>query len=222
MAENDAVAAEKKVKAEVLEVTMTDGRKVNFVGKRKVNKETIIDQSKITVDGDTLMLQAGAVSVRMDFRNGETRTLVLPLGGESGIAKFAGHGGEQKFGDELASSADKPMSEDDMVIAIDDLYAEISAGKWGKGRAEGGGGVSGAATVVKAIMEATGKSLDFVKGFLDKRLAATPGLTRRELYASFRAPGTPTAVIIRRMEDEKAAKASKVDAGAALAEMTEG
>lgn len=205
-----------KSKTEVVAVTMEDGRVVNFAGKRKVNKETVIDESKLVVDGDVIQLQAGAVSVRMDFRNGSTRLIALPL---SLLAKFAGHGGEQKFGDELASPADKPLSEDDMVIAIDDLNSEIQAGKWGKGRASGGGGVSGASIVVQAIMEVTGKDLATVKAFLQKKLDADKELTRRALYDSFRAAGTKTGVVIKRLEEAKAAKSVKIDADAALEEM---
>lgn len=210
MAEAEAV----KSKTEYTEVSMTDGRKVSFAGKRKVNKETLIDESKIVVDGDVVQLQAGAVSVRMDFRNGETRTIGLPL---SLLAKFAGHGGEQKFGDELASPADKPMSEEDMVIAIDDLNAVIQKGDWGRGRAAGGGGVSGASIVVQAIMEATGKDLATVKAYLQKKLDGDKELTRRALYDSFRVAGTKTGVIIARLEAAKVQKAAKVDADAELA-----
>lgn len=213
-----AVPAEAgKTKTEVLTVKMSDGREVNFAGKRKVNKSTIIDDSKIVLDGDVLQLEPGAVSVRMDFRNGETRLLPLPL---ALFTQFAGHGGEQKFGDELASPADKPMSEEDMVIAIDDLYTVIAGGKWGKGRAEGGGGVSGAGVVVRAIMEVTGKDQTFVKAYLQKKLDADPKLTRRALYDSFRSPNAATYAIIKRLEDEKASKTAAVDAGAELAAMS--
>lgn len=221
-----------KPKAEIVAVQMSDGRSVNFAGKRKVNKETLIDEGKIEIDEGSgiVQLQRGAVAVRMDFRNGETRTLELPL---SLLARFAGHGGEQKFGDELATTADKPLSEEDMVIAIDDLYAEIAKGKWGKGRAAGGGGVSGASMVIQAILEAVNnrnaakglplKTLDDIKAYVQKRLDAETSkpegerLTRRALYDSFRAPGTETGVIIERMEKEKAAKNVKVDANAELA-----
>ena len=203
-----------KSKTEYTQVQMTDGRTVQFAGKRKVNKETVIDANLIAVEGDVMQIQVGAISVRMDFRNGDTRTLPLPL---SLLAQFAGHGGEQKFGDELATTADKPLSEDDMVIAIDDLNALIQAGKWGAGRASGGGGVSGASVVVQAIMEATGKDQVTVKAFLQKKLDADKDLSRRALYDSFRVAGTKTGVIIKRLEEAKLAKTAKVDADAELA-----
>ena len=215
MAEAEAVA---RPKTEYTSVVMTDGRTVEFAGKRKVNKETLIDNAKIEIDeeGGILQMQRGAVSVRMDFRNGATRTFSPPL---SLYAKFLGHGGEQKFGDELATTADKPLSEEDMVIAVDDLDTEIQKGNWGKGRAAGGGGVSGAHTVIQAIMEATGKDMATVKAYLDKKIATTEGLSRQALYASFRVEGTKTGLIIKRLEAGKIAKAAKVDADAALSEV---
>ena len=202
-----------KAKTEVTTVVMTDGRSVNFAGKRKVNKETVLDASKIEIEGDVAQFTAGSVSIRMDFRNGETRLIPLPL---SLLARFAGHGGEQKFGDELASSAAEPMSEEDMVLAIDDLNAQIQAGNWGKGRATGGGGVSGASLVVQAIVEATGKDIATVKAYLQKKLDSDAALTRRALYDSFRVATTKTGQIIKRLEEAKLAKTAKVDADAEL------
>jgi len=209
-----ATETETKSKTEYQEVTLTDGRKVSFPGKRKVSKETLIDANLITVEGDAMQLQAGAVSIRMDFRNGETRTIPLPL---SLLAQFAGHGAEQKFGDELATTADKPLSEEDMVLAIDDLSAQIAAGNWGKARASGGGGVSGASVVVQAICEATGKDLATVKNYLQKKLDSDPALSRRAVYDSFRVAGTKTGEIVARLEAAKTAKTAKVDADAELA-----
>ena len=208
-----------KKKAEVQTVKMSDGREVGFAGKRKVLKETLIDESKVIVDGDTVTLQDGAVCVRVDFRNGETRTYALPL---KLLPRFAGHGGEQKYGDELASPADKPMSEDDMVLALDDLHGRIANGDWSVVR-EGGGGVAGASIVVRAIMEASGKAQEAVKEFLQKKLDAAADanqkLSRKELYESFRNPNSKVGAIIKRMEEERLAKESKVDADAALAEL---
>lgn len=214
-AETAVAPAAKRPATEYTKVVMEDGREVIFAGKRKVNKETLIDESKIAVDEASGIVQfsAGAVSVRMDFRNGKTRTFPLPL---ALLAQFAGHGGEQKYGDELASPADKPLSEDDMVIAVEDLDTEIQKGNWGRARSSGGG-VSGASIVVQALMEATGKDQAAIKAYLDKKIASTEGLTRQALYASFRVPGTKTGAIIARLEAEKAAKSSKVDADAELA-----
>lgn len=208
------VAAAKKER-EVEVVTMEDGRKVEFVGKRKVLKETLIDAAKVEFDGDSCILQRGAVSIRMDLRDGTTRTFVLP---GNLIAQFAGHGAEQKYGDELASPADKPLSEADMLVALEDLDSRIQKGEW-RQKKEGGGGVSGASTVILAIMEATGKDQATVKAFLQKKLDGDANLTRRALYDSFRSPTSKTGVIIARMEKDKATKAPAINADAALGEI---
>lgn len=205
----------KKAKAEVEVVQMADGRSVGFAGKRKVVKETLIDESKIEQDGEILQISAGAIKVRMDFRNGETRTMALPL---NLLAQFAGHGAEQKYGDELASSASDPMSLEDMVLAIEALDSRIQRGLWRTEREGGGGGVSGASVVIRALVEVTGKTVDEIKAIIEKKLETTPGLTRAALYKSFRAPGTKTGVVIKRIEDERATKNVAVDADAMLAE----
>tara|TARA_R110000868_G_scaffold51197_1_gene162653 strand:+ start:963 stop:1637 length:675 start_codon:yes stop_codon:yes gene_type:complete len=214
-------------KTEYTDVTLTDGRISKFAGKRKVNKETVIDESKIELDEEAGILQisAGAVSVRMDFRNGDTRTIPLPL---KLISRFAGHGGEQKFGDELASPADKPLSEEDMVVAIDDLNAVIQKGDWGRTRESSGGAVSGAHFVVQALIESTtparaaaGKpplTVEQVKDYLQKRLDGDKDLTRKALYDSFRVASTETGKIIKRLEEAKLEKTAKVDANAAAEE----
>lgn len=211
-----AVLEEGKPKAEVLEVTMEDGRKVSFGGKSKMKKSILIDDSKVTVDGDLVQLEAGAVKLRVDFRNGATRTYSPPV---SLYAQFLGHGASQKYGDEVASTSGDPMTEEDMVIAMDDLDSTIQTGSWGRTRAEGGGGVSGAGIVVRAIMEATGKDVNAVKAYLQKRLDGDKELTRKALYNSFRSPNAATYAIIKRMEEEKLAKAPAVDASAALKEL---
>ncbi len=207
-----------KKKTEYTEVQMEDGRKVQFAGKRKVNKETLIDESKIVADSDTVTVGAGAVSIRMDFRNGKTRTFPVPV---ALLAKFAGHGAEQKYGDELAAPADKPLSEDDMVLAVEDLNSRIQAGEWSVARE--GGGFGGAHVVIQAIMEASGKSEQEVKDFLQKKLdaakAANQKLSRKDLYDSFRNPNSKVGQIVERLEKERLAKDSKVDADAALAEL---
>jgi hypothetical protein len=213
----EATESSKKQKAEVTLIKMEDGREVGFAGKRKVQKETLIDDSKIIVDGATVTLEEGAVRIRMDYRNGKTR--VYPIRAAL-IPKFAGHGGEQKYGDELAASADKPLSEDDMVLATDSLHEQLyDQGEW-RAVSEGGGGFAGASVVVMALVEVSSKTLEQVKAFLQKKLddAKTKGekLSRKELYDSFRNPNSKVGKVVKRMEEERLAKTSKVDADAEL------
>lgn len=216
-----------KKKTEITMVKMEDGREVPFAGKRRVNKDTLIDESQIIINGNTITLTDGAVKVRMDFRNGKTRTFAIPA---KLFPKFAGHGGEQKYGDELATPSTEPMSEDDMVLAVEDLDSRIQAGEWSMQRE--GGGFAGASVVVLAIMEATrtnpddpasGKTMDQVKAFLQAKLdaakAAGQKLSRKELYDSFRNPNSKVGKIVERLEKERLAKESKVDADAALADL---
>ncbi len=218
VAASTGAAASGKKKAEVTLVKMSDGREVGFAGKRKVNKETIIDESKIIVDADTVTIQDGAISIRMDFRNGVTRTYPQKA---AMVPKFAGHGEEQKYGDELAAPADKPLSEDDMVLAVDELHDQIFVkGEW---RATSEGGFGGASVVVKAIMEASGKTIEEVKKFLDGKLETAKAkgekLNRKELYDSFRNPNSKVGRIVKRLEEERLAKENKIDADAALSEL---
>ena len=42
------------------------------------------------------------------------------------VTKFAAHGMEQKYGDECSSTKDKPLSEEDMACALDDLDEHVA------------------------------------------------------------------------------------------------
>jgi hypothetical protein len=195
----------KPAKAEVVKeaVEMTDGRTVEFAGKRKMLKEVIIDEHK------------KHVSVRFDFRNGETRTFEVP---HSLLLDFAGHGASQKIGDNVAGVEDI----DDIVVGIDEIMAQLNEGKWSAARAEGDG-FSGASIVIKAIAEVTGKSIEAVKTFLQSKLdqAAAKGekLTRQALYKSFRNPASKTGQVIQRLELEKASKSAGVNSDDLLEEI---
>ena len=208
-------AAPKKAKAEVTLVKMTDGREVGFAGKRKLVKDVLIDESKLVVDGESIMVGAGAVTVRLDFRNGETISFSPPA---KLVPQFIGHGASQKTGDETAGTEDV----DDMVLHVGELVARLNAGEWSAAR-EAGDGFAGASIVVKAICEATGKSVEFVKSWLQGKLDAAKArgekLSRQELYNSFRNPNSKTGAIIKRLEEEKLSKGAKVDADAELAEI---
>jgi hypothetical protein len=193
--------APKKVEPVVTIVTMTDGRKVSFVGKRKMLKEVIIADGK--------------VSVRFDLVNGETRTFHVP---PNMLLQMAGHGASQKIGDEAAGESDV----DDIVVAIDDIISRLNKGEWTATRTAGDG-FSGASVVIRAIGEVTGKSAEEVKAFLQKKLddakARGEALTRRDLYASFRNPSSKTGQIIKKLEEEKASKSAKFNSDDLLKEL---
>ena len=67
------------------------------------------------------------------------------------------------------------------------------------------------------------KRQEFVKEFLQKKLDAAKAkgekLSRQELYNGFRSANTPTGVVIKRLEEEKLAKSTKVNAADMLAEI---
>ena len=173
-----------KATKEVETVRMSDGRLVEFVGKRKLLKETLID--------------GNSVSVRLDFRNGETRLFVLP---ESLFAKFAGHGAEQKLGDETAGVEDV----DDMVIAVDELIGRLENGEWSTKRE--GSGFAGTSILLRALVEFSGKTTEEVRAFLTGKSQAEKLALRSSKQLK---------PIVERLEAEKAAKGAKVDTEALL------
>ena len=181
-------------KTEVATITMTDGRVVDFPGKRKLQKESI--------------LVGDSVQVRLDFRNGETRLFTVP---DNLMAKFAAHGAEQKLGDELAGlkGADGGDADiDDCVLAIDELIDRLYNGEWGVKREANG--MAGTSVLLKALVESTGKTVEQIKVFLTGKSQAEKVALRNN--AKLRP-------IIERIEAEKVAKASKVDTDAMLAEL---
>ena len=202
----DNVGATTKAKTEYEKVTMTDGREVNFPGKRQLSKEIIIDEENQTV------------SVRFDLRNGETFSIKSTELNVATALQATGHGLSQKVGDTTAGV----QKIEDMAISIEDMVGRLKKGEWAAPR-EAGDSFAGAGLVVRAVAEATGKTVEFVKEFLNKKLekAKTAGekLTRNDLYASFRNPESATGKIIERMEREERAKATKVDSTSLMAEL---
>jgi hypothetical protein len=129
---------------EVTKVAMTDGREVEFAGKKRLDK--------------TLLIDADRAGVRFDFVNGETRTYWVP---SLLLLQFAAHGMSQKYGDETSDLTDV----DDAVEAIDTLDQRIQAGNWSAPR-EGGSGMAGASILAKALVKVTGQTITVVRGYL--------------------------------------------------------
>lgn len=194
-----------KVTVERTEVQMDDGRKVSFAGKRQADKT-------VTVNPDN------SVVVRIDFRNGKSVSVNSAQLAESILLQAIGHGLSQKVGDEYSGEKDV----DDMVLAAEEMVKRLTSGEWGATRAAGDG-FSGASVVIRALCEVTGKTVDEIKAFLQKKLddakAKGEKLTRNDLYTSFRNPTSKTGVVIKRLEEEKLAKASKVNSDDLLAEL---
>ena len=177
-----------KAKPEVQTVQMGDGRQVDFVGKRKMLKETIIDGGKVTT--------------RLDFRNGNT--ILFPVPDEL-LLQFAGHGAEQKLGDETAGEDDV----DDMQLSVEALIERLNRGEWRTVR-EPGSSMSGTSVLMQAIVELSGKPKEEVKAFLaGKSQAEKLALRNSERLRP----------IVQRLDSEKAAKNNKVDTSALLGEL---
>lgn len=185
-----------KTKAEVETVQMEDGRSVAFAGKKRMLKEVILTEGTLP-------------SVRFDFRNGKTRTFVVP---QALLYQFAAHGASQKIGDESAGNDDV----DDMVEETDDLISRLTgdpekgiAPEWSAKREAGG--FAGVSILLKALMEHSGKDEATVRAFLKPK-------THGEKMALRGHP--PVKAIVERLEEEKRAKAAgaaKVNAGDLLA-----
>lgn len=169
-------------------VKMTDGRVIDFAGKRKLLKESLVTPE-------------GKVQVRLDFRNGETRLFTIP---DAMSAKFAAHGAEQKLGDEIAGLDDVG----DCVLAVDELIDRLYNGEWGVKREANG--MAGTSTLLRALVEHTGKTVEQIKTFL-------AGKTQAEKVALRNNPKIKP--IVQRIEDEKAAKKTNVDTDALLGEL---
>lgn len=186
-------------------VQMADGRVVDFAGKRRIVKESTISDD-------------GQVSIRLDFRNGATRTFVVP---PVLLTRFAAHGAEQKLGDEAAGVENL----DDAVAAIDALISHLAEGEWSKAR-ETTGAYSGGSLVIAAIMEWKGKSREQVVRYIESKVVTeeqakergTQPVTRQAVYAAFRKL-PELKQIIDRMEAERDAKrgANAADLSSALA-----
>lgn len=142
-------ATKGKVEKELKIIRMTDGRDVEFPGKRKLQKTPIADER--------------GIGVKLDFVNGETRDFIVPA---DLLHKFAVHGAEQKLGDEIAGVDDI----DDCVLAIDELIDRLYEGNWGAKREVNA--MAGASILAKALVETSGKTLDEVRHFLKDKSQA--------------------------------------------------
>jgi hypothetical protein len=196
----NGASAPKKVKTEVTQVQMENGTVQEFTPKRLMNKDHTIDEA------------TGTVTLHLGFRNGVVRDIVLP---PTLITKFAAHGAEQKYGDELAGIV-KPgevVDMDDVVLTIDELNKNIQQGVWSTRGA--GDGMGGTSVLIKALMEYGGKPLEVVKAFLSDKDAKFKAALRMDDKHKNKA-GLTMSEIVKKIELEKASKGAKVDTAGAL------
>jgi hypothetical protein len=124
-------------------VAMEDGTTVEFTPKQKLVK--------------TATIADGKVSVRLDFRNGVTLSYTIS---DDMLLRFAAHGAEQKLGD--ATAGEETL--DDAVEAVRALIERLNAGEWAAKRERGA--FSGVSTLIRALVEVSGKTVDEARAFL--------------------------------------------------------
>lgn len=125
-------------------IKMDDGTIVDFAGKTRLKKSYSISPE-------------GKVSVRMDFVNGEVRHFTVP---DSLLLQFAAHGAVQKLGDETSGLTDI----EDAVEAVDSLMDRLNKGEWVMKREVSG--LAGASSLVRALVEASGKTAHEIRDYL--------------------------------------------------------
>jgi hypothetical protein len=186
----NTTATKAKAETAIETVTMDDGRVVDFAGKRKLLKEAKV------VDGK--------VQVRLDFRNGETRLFVIP---DAMLNQFAGHGAEQKLGDETAGLDNV----EDAVLAVDELMDRLQAGEWGIRR--DAKGLAGTSILLKALMEVYNKPVATIKKFLSDKTPAQKMALRNDPRVK---------PVVAKLEEQRAAGKPTVDTSALLGELDDG
>lgn len=187
-----AVETKAKTGPVIETVTLQDGRVVDFSGKRRMLKESLVTPE-------------GKVQVRLDFRNGETRLFTIP---DNLADKFAAHGAEQKLGDETAGLQDV----DDMVMAVDELIDRLYQGEWSQKREAGS--MAGASILARALIELTGKTAEEIKTFLSSKTPAEKSALRSNAKLQ--------PIIQKLEAEKAAKSAVKVDTDGMLAELDGG
>ena len=115
--------------------------------------------------------------------------------------QFAAHGALQKLGDSYANVQDT----DDAVQTLDELIDRLYDGKWAVERQPGEAkAAAGGSSLVKALMEISGKSKEEITTFLS---AKTPAEKNAMKLSAKVAP------VYQRFEAERLAKSGKVEAG---------
>jgi hypothetical protein len=169
-----AKAGVAKASAAQFDVTMPDGRKVTFSERTRMRKTIMIGEHN-------------AVSVRMDFANGETRTISLP---HDLLVKAAGHGLSTKMSDEVAGLKDI----DDIVMEIESLKARIEAKNQWNSESRAGESSAGASNLAKAVAEVKNLPLAKVRDWLAQQDRASKLAMRKH---------APISVVLARLEAEE-------------------
>jgi hypothetical protein len=199
---------------EIETVKMSDGRSVDFPGKRKMSKENLFND-----DGRW-------IGTRFDFRfapsaeyPANTITFKAPSPSDTvqigdkvvnALDAYAAHGASQKLGDNAAGAGEKDTPDpEDMFEAVAKGIEQVQSGVWRERRE--GGGMSGTSVLLRAlVLSADGKKTVEDARALLKTLDAKTKLALRN--------SPKLKPYVDKLEAEKASKASKVDTSAVLAD----
>lgn len=198
--------AQASEKSEVRKIAMKDGREVEFAGKRKMLKDTVIEGE--------------VVKVRFDFDSGDVLWVTVP---SHLVLRAAGHGFEQKLGDSVAGMKDEETKEaassEDMYLAIEELASRLTEANstWNVNRE--GTGIGGQSILLRALIEHSGLDAEKVKAFLSKCTPAQKMAMRIDQSAKkIGKNGLTVPQTVEKLEAEKKAKAPKIDTDALMAE----
>ena len=162
------------------QVTMTDGRVVEFSKRSRANKD-IVD------NGD------GTFTIVMDFKNGETRKYSIE---HCALILYAKHGALQKFGDTF-NAFGKDEDIDDAIVELDDMHLRINRGEWTAQRTAGE--AKGGSMLLAALIEHLGIAREKVQNYLSN-------LDNKKKFALM--ASAELSPIIARIKQEKAEKAA--------------
>ena len=163
-------------------VQFSNGQSIDFVGKRKMLKRTIITGDDVSVD--------------IYFRNGELRHFDIP---DTMKAQFAGHGAEQKLGDSAAGCTDIH----DMIEAVDSTISQLNAGEWSARREASG--FAGQSVLLRALVQVSGKPAERVREYLK-------GLSQKEKMALRQSPKLKPTIEAIEAEDAASDTSVNTDA----------
>ena len=119
-----------------------------------------VQQTSEALKTSTIDTDAGTVSVRLDFVNGEIRNCTIPT---SLILRAAAHGAEQNSVMPLPVEADIA----DAILSVEEVIARLRAGDWNQPRAAGSN--TGTSILIQALVRSFGRGCGRNQAFLENK-----------------------------------------------------
>lgn len=212
---SEATVVEGKKKTEYTPIVMSDGRTVEFAGKRKMLKDPIIEK-----DGAGAVTKVG---VRFDFRNGNTMMSWIP---DHKLFESAAHGWGQKLGDTVAGMKNEdgtPADVDDIQMEVEGLNERLQTDGSDWNVVKEGGGFGGGSILLKALIEYSAnaekpQTAEHIRDWL-KTKDASQKMALRDKPSRPNKAGVTLQDIIAKLEAAKKSKVSAVDTEALMAEL---